>query len=208
MSHVAFNEWHIIPNAIDKKTCKKIIALGKSKFAPGLTNVHLENKEDTGLIFDSGLDQSKRKSEVVWLKNIDWIKDLIVPHLASANEAAGWKYDIIGLEALQLTRYKKDGFYTWHSDGRGCHMSAQTYGEDPNPYVRKLSMTVLLNDNYTGGGFEFVAYNQTAHVVTAPEMGGTGSIVIFPAYQEHRVAPIIKGIRYSLVAWFIGPPFK
>ncbi|SVA64284.1 uncharacterized protein METZ01_LOCUS117138 [marine metagenome] len=133
---------------------------------------------------------------------------MIVPHLASANEAAGWKYDVIGNEALQLTRYKKGGHYTWHADGRGCHMSAQTYGEDPNPYVRKLSMTVLLNDNYEGGEFEFCSYNRTDYQITAPNIGGAGSIIVFPSAQEHRVAPVTKGTRYSLVAWFIGPPFR
>ena len=205
---IAFNEWHMIPNAIDEKTCKKIIALGKSKFAPGLTNVHMGKKEDTEVILESGLDQSTRKSDVVFMRNIKWISDAIVPHLASANEAAGWKYDIIGIEALQLTRYKKGGFYSWHSDGKGCHMSSNTYGGDPNKYVRKLSMTVLLNDNYTGGEFEFCSYGLQMHHHTTPEMGGTGSIVIFPSYMEHRVAPVTKGIRYSLVAWFLGPPFK
>jgi len=205
---ISFNEWHMIPNAIDEKTCKKIIALGKSQFAPGLTNVHIGKKEDKEMILESGLDHSTRKSDVVWIRNVQWISDAIVPHLASANESAGWKYDIIGIEALQLTRYKKGGFYTWHSDGKGCHLSGNTYAEDPNKYVRKLSMTVLLNDNYSGGEFEFCSYGQKTHHTTTPEMGGTGSIVVFPAWMEHRVAPITKGIRYSLVAWFLGPPFK
>ena len=34
-----------------------------------------------------------------------------------------------------------------------------------------------------------------------------GSIIVFPSFLQHRVAPITKGIRYSLVAWFLGPPF-
>jgi len=205
---ISFNEWHMIPNAIDEKTCKKIIALGKSRFAPGLTNVHMGKKEDTAPKHESGLDQSTRKSDVVFIRNIPWISEIIVPHLASANEAAGWKYDIIGIEALQLTRYKKGGFYSWHQDGSGCHLSGRTYGDDPNTYVRKLSMTVLLNDNYSGGAFEFCSYGQQMHHHTTPEIGGTGSIVVFPAWMEHRVAPLTKGIRYSLVAWFLGPPFK
>ena len=198
----------MIPNAIDEKTCKKIIALGKSRFAPGLTNVHVPVKEDTEVILESGLDQSTRKSDVVFLRNIKWISAEIVPHLAAANEKAGWKYDIIGIESLQLTRYKKGGFYNWHSDGKGCHLSSNTYGEDPNKYVRKLSMTILLNSNYSGGEFQFCSYRQREEVISTPEIGGTGTVIVFPSAMDHQVKPVTKGIRYSLVGWFLGPPFK
>ena len=30
----------------------------------------------------------------------------------------------------------------------------------------------------------------------------------FPSFIHHQVSPVTKGIRYSLVAWFLGPPFK
>jgi PKHD-type hydroxylase len=35
----------------------------------------------------------------------------------------------------------------------------------------------------------------------------TGSVIVFPSDTEHRVTPVTKGIRYSLVAWFLGPPY-
>ena len=34
-----------------------------------------------------------------------------------------------------------------------------------------------------------------------------GSVIVFPSSMEHRVAPVTKGIRYSVVCWFLGPPF-
>jgi hypothetical protein len=34
-----------------------------------------------------------------------------------------------------------------------------------------------------------------------------GSIVVFPSFVWHRVNPIIKGTRYSLVMWNLGRPF-
>ena len=154
------------------------------------------------------MDERARKSYICWLINIEWIKDLVVPHIGFANEKAGWKYNVIGVESLQLTRYKKGGFYSWHSDGKGCHLTAQTYGKDPNKYVRKLSMTILLNSNYSGGEFQFCSYRQLEQVVSTPEMGGTGSILVFPSAMDHQVKPVTKGTRYSLVVWFLGPPFK
>ena len=33
-----------------------------------------------------------------------------------------------------------------------------------------------------------------------------GDIIFFTSGMEHRVAPVTKGVRYSLVNWFVGPP--
>ena len=35
-----------------------------------------------------------------------------------------------------------------------------------------------------------------------------GLIALFPSYTMHRVTPVTKGTRYSLVAWVSGPAFK
>jgi PKHD-type hydroxylase len=35
-----------------------------------------------------------------------------------------------------------------------------------------------------------------------------GSIVVFPSFVWHRVCPVTKGTRYSLVIWNLGYPFK
>ena len=204
---ISFNEWHIIHEAIDRKTCKKIISLGKDSFKPAQADLHIESKEDKERINEYGVDKDTRVSDISWITNVKWVKDLIIPALASANVNAGWKYNVIGVESLQLTRYKKDGFYTWHSDGKGCHLSGRTYGKDPNPYVRKLSMTILLNDSYEGGEFQFASYNKKECMISTPEFSKVGSSVVFPSVMEHRVVPVKKGTRYSLVGWFIGPPF-
>ena len=34
-----------------------------------------------------------------------------------------------------------------------------------------------------------------------------GQMVIFPSETIHRVTPVTKGIRKSIVGWVIGPPF-
>ena len=35
-----------------------------------------------------------------------------------------------------------------------------------------------------------------------------GSIIVFPSFFTHRVAPVTKGTRLSLVAWVSGPLFR
>ena len=130
--------------------------------------------------------------------------------MEGANERSGWKYDITGAEDMQITRYKKGGFYYFHKDGKGDYLSA--YNKPDNEFmhghVRKLSMTVLLNDNYEGGEFQFATLNKEKCTINTPEFNKTGMIIVFPSDVEHRVAPVTKGIRYSLVTWFLGPPFK
>ena len=60
-------------------------------------------------------------------------------------------------------------------------------------------MSIILNSDFEGGDFQISGL--TTHALEE------GSIVVFPSFLEHRVAPVTKGIRYSLVVWFLGPPF-
>jgi PKHD-type hydroxylase len=32
--------------------------------------------------------------------------------------------------------------------------------------------------------------------------------VVFPSFEFHRVLPLRRGVRRSLVAWVGGPPFR
>jgi len=124
-----------------------------------------------------------------------------------ANQKSGWRLDIKAAESMQLTRYKKGGFYEFHKDGCADHLSA--YDNPGNPFmhghVRKISMSILLNDNFEGGAFEFASYNKEKCVIT-PIEAKAGDLIFFCSGMEHRVAPVTKGVRYSLVNWFLGPP--
>ena len=33
-----------------------------------------------------------------------------------------------------------------------------------------------------------------------------GTLIVFPSYLHHRVTPVTKGTRYSLVIWCLGMP--
>ena len=128
--------------------------------------------------------------------------------MEQANKEAGWRYEIKAAESCQITRYKKGGFYSFHRDGCGDHLSAYNNPQNSflHGYVRKLSMSVMLNDNFDGGAFEFASYSKGDCVIT-PIEASSGSVIFFPSSMEHRVSPVTKGTRYSLVTWFVGPPF-
>jgi len=206
------NEWFYFTDGLDKKTCNKIRNSAKGKWEKSGVNTKKDITDEeriTGAEPIPGIDKKIRISDIAWASD-QWIYDTIWPYMLQANERAGWKYDIRGAEDMQITRYKKGGFYNFHRDGRSDHLS--TYNipnkEFLHGHVRKLSMTVLLNDNYEGGEFQFATLNNEKCKIDTPKFNTTGSIVVFPSDMEHRVTPVTKGIRYSLVTWFLGPPFR
>ena len=193
------NEWYYFNNAIDDKTCKKIIRLGSGKFEDATVGQQEEKV----------VSRSTRTSSV-YFSNDQWLYDLIWPYMLEANELSGWKFDVKYCESVQVTKYKKGQFYNWHKDGHSDNLSS--YDMPNNGYmhgnVRKLSMTILLNDKYDGGSFQFANYVAGNAGITDPGISSLGSIIVFPSFVEHRVNPVTKGVRYSLVSWFLGPPFK
>jgi|TARA_B110001454_G_C12578184_1_gene374904 PKHD-type hydroxylase len=176
---------------ISHKNCQKLINLAKGNWSQATT-------------LDNSLDlDNVRKSDVVFV-NDQWVYDLIWPFMEVANENAGWKYDIVATQNCQVTKYTKDGFYSWHTDSLGSHNDVHT---DPDNKLlfgntRKLSMSILLNDDYEGGNFEFRGIGEEEECLE-----GEGSIIVFPSFSWHQVTPVTRGTRYSLVAWFVGPPF-
>ena len=35
-----------------------------------------------------------------------------------------------------------------------------------------------------------------------------GDIIVFPSFMLHRVKPVTKGVRKSIVIWVMGPKFR
>jgi PKHD-type hydroxylase len=98
-------------------------------------------------------------------------------------------------EPAQYTEYPTGGFYDWHIDSDvNCQHE---------PPVRKISMTCLLSNEseFEGGGLELMSEGKIAR----PKQG---QAIFFASFIRHRVVPISKGNRKSLVMWFGGPSFK
>ena len=71
------------------------------------------------------------------------------------------------------------------------------------PRVRKVSMTLLLNDpkEFKGGQFQIINEDRSVSLKK-------GYAVFFASFLRHRVTPVTKGNRKSFVMWFGGPPLK
>jgi PKHD-type hydroxylase len=103
--------------------------------------------------------------------------------------------DIRITENAQFTEYPEGGFYDWHMDC-DTHMEHE-------PPVRKISMTLLLNDpsEFEGGHLELGAPGKFGELKQ-------GHAICFASFINHRVQPVKRGLRQSLVVWFGGKPFR
>ena len=107
-----------------------------------------------------------------------------------------WHFDIVGLlEGVQYSiYYDNGGHYGWHIDmGSG-------FAEK-----RKISGVIQLSnpEEYEGGELQL---QMPLGEITAPK--DKGSLSLFPSYIRHRVTPVSKGVRKSLVVWASGPAFR
>jgi PKHD-type hydroxylase len=135
--------------------------------------------------------------------HISWIPFSKMPEMYKTIEQLMLKTNAnhFGFENMQLTEpaqyteYPEGGFYDWHTD------NDVTMAHEPP--VRKISMTLLLSSEseFEGGGLELMDENK----VVRPKQG---QAIFFASFIRHRVVPIKKGIRKSLVMWFGGTPLR
>jgi len=200
--NLKYNYW-FFKKALSSKICDDILEVGKKlQRQKAVTG---NNNKATKQV------QKIRKSNVAWL-NDHWIYKEIQPYVQTANVNAGWNYEWDFSESCQFTEYNKNQFYNWHYDSweepYNSPEDIKIHGK-----IRKLSVTVSLSDpeKYKGGQLEFsIRNNKDGKIknIKCKEILPRGSIVVFPSYVWHRVTPVTKGTRYSLVIWNLGYPFK
>lgn len=150
-------------------------------------------------IGDNEIDAKLRATKVFWLPRTEQFKHTyhkIAEMVTNANTNS-FRFKLKAFrEKIQYTVYKSDfkGHYSWHLD-LGINYTN-----------RKLSIIVQLSDpnEYEGGDLQI--WVDRAEPVTVEKEKGT--VIIFPSYLLHRVTPVTKGTRRSLVTWIDGPVFR
>ena len=214
------NYYYYFKSALSPKLCDEIINYGKQhKANMAITGGSEgdENKKADGTLKKSVIKniQKKRKSDIVWM-NDNWIYKEVHPLIHEANRNAGWNFDWDWSESCQYTKYGVGQYYGWHCDSWEVPYNKP---DDKNSHgkIRKLSVTISLNDpdEYDGGNLEFDFRNQIdweknkkARIKSCAEIRPRGSVIVFPSFCWHRVAPVTRGTRYSLVIWNLGYPFR
>ena len=208
------NYYYYFKSALTPKFCDELIKYGISQQEQlALTGGQTEKVNKGKPLDDKDIIDLKKKrdSNIVWL-NDRWIYKEIQPFIHQANRLAGWNFDWDFSESCQFTKYKLNQFYDWHCDSWEAPY-ANPDNKNINGKIRKLSVTCSLSDpkDYKGGELEFDFRNKEngkSAIKKCMEILPRGSIVVFPSFVWHRVKPVTKGTRYSLVIWNLGYPFK
>ena len=144
-----------------------------------------------------GLDTKKRVTTISWIpfKEMEPMYNQVNQFIQQANLNHFGFGDIQITEQAQFTEYPEGGFYDWHMD---CDVNMAH-----EPPVRKISMTLLLNhpSEFEGGDLELMSPGKFKKLEQ-------GHAVMFASFLNHRVAPVTRGVRQSLVMWFGGKPFR
>jgi len=217
------NYYYFFQSALSPRICNDILKYGKMQQSTmAETGNAIDIKKNKGRLDKKDIKniQKKRKSDVVWMDD-RWIYDQIQPYVHKANKDAGWNFEWDWSEPCQFTKYGVGQYYGWHCDSWNEPYDKPksidgTYPPDHGK-IRKLSVTVSLVDpsEYEGGNLEFdfrnsidTEWKKGKTTKECAEIRPRGSIIVFPSFVWHRVTPVTKGTRYSLVMWNLGYPFK
>jgi PKHD-type hydroxylase len=144
-----------------------------------------------------GIDTNKRTTTISWIpfKEMSHMYEDLNRFIQRANLNHFGFGNIQITEPAQFTEYPEGGFYDWHMD---CEVNMKH-----EPPVRKISMTILLNheSQFEGGELELITPGKKTKLTQ-------GNAITFASFLNHRVAPVTRGVRQSLVVWFGGTPFR
>lgn len=95
------------------------------------------------------------------------------------------------IEGPQFLRYDVGDYYDAHNDSENI-----VDNKLKRVAERDISLLLYLNDDFEGGELEFTLLGLTIK----PK---AGMLIAFPSYLEfeHKVHPVKKGTRYTIVSW-------
>lgn len=141
-------------------------------------------------------DREKRRSKSTRVKDTN-LDDIIETIIRSINIEAKWNFELTALEEMECIRYDVGDYFKWHLDEADWSPGRRKFN-----LMRKLSYTVLLNDEFTGGELDLFTTRDVPINLKKKQ------IIVFHSDILHQVRPVTSGTRYSLVGWIQGPPWR
>ena len=145
---------------------------------------------------DPNIINENRKSRIRYIPHDDrssWVFDKLKQFIVESNKTA-WNFDLYSIiDSLQHSEYVEGNFCNFHMDiGNGTNH-------------RKISVIVQLSDpsEYDGGDLEVWSEGKFEFL---PK--DKGCIFVFPSFILHRVTPVTRGMRKSLVIYAGGGAYK
>ena len=171
---------------------------------PHITPTQILTKQ--GIQHDKSFRDNKSVAIPVW----NWYAGMIWHYIMRVNQH-NFQYDItcFGDDMIEFMSYDKGGHYKWHHDHTLYNYSKDTESIEQSydmqhQFNRKISFSLLLNDDYEGGELQILKH--PSGLTKVPKKAGT--LVIFDSNCYHRVTPVKKGRRDVLVGWVIGPRWR
>lgn len=194
------NNYFILEEAVTNRFCDHVIEYGK--YLKEQVATTWGYNPDTLSDYDRKELEKTRKSKITWMSD-NWMYREIQPVIHEVNALAGWNFQWSMTESFQFTKYEgnQKQHYDWHTDSGDA---------DDNGLTRKISASLILanDDEYEGGDFQICIPNPNQNKIINIKLKQKGTMIFFPSFVWHRVVPVTKGTRYSLVCWSKGNLFK
>ena len=177
------------PNVLSGDECRRLIQLPLPKTEAAVDVRESARPDKT----DSRVDYEYRRTKIKPIPpdpEHAWIFHRLGNLVKQVNQHA-FHFQLNDLMSIDVLEYDPDGYFDWHLDiGSGIFST------------RKLSLVTFLTppDEYEGGDLCFMDRG-------APLKLSQGTTAIFPSYLLHKVEPVTRGTRYTLVSWAHGPSF-
>lgn len=189
-----YTQWSGENRFLSPPECEALIRLGES-IPLGPASVGNPSNHRV----DSGVRQVSMRA-LNFEEECEWLFQRIVQRAKWANEAH-YGFDLVGLvEPPQFLRYTEAegtqpaGHYDWHQDFGAEAMAC-----------RKLSLVINLSRPQDYAGCRLTLMTHEEFQIPYREQGDA---VAFPSWTPHCVTPLDRGIRYALVCWIHGPPYR
>lgn len=138
-----------------------------------------------------------RVTDVAWIQPVEgskWIFDKMNSLIGRINFDK-FQMQLDRFDGFQYSKYEPGAHYDWHVD---------TTNSPRSGLFRKLSLVLFLSDPAEYKGGELLLNNngnQENSMSLKPEMG---DLIVFYSHVPHKVVPVSKGLRLTLVTWALG----
>lgn len=164
---------------------------------------------------DEAIKNNYRNSDVCFIENntnleFEMFNDKIIDTAEKVNSQV-FNLELTSTMDPQYTIYNETMHFDWHPDGPFGVLDARGLNCIPNHLQwRKLTCVTMLNDEdtYEGGDFQIFSPSTSPENCIHTIRLDAGSMIFFPSYTAHRVTPVTRGTRKTLVHWFCGPRWR
>jgi len=181
---------HIVPDFLNEDECRSWVDYLKDRPHHALPRVDPHRSTPDKLVY---LFDENRITDQVSLGDRREDMHEIVRRAYDECIIPEFKRTFAWFEYVQILRYTTGGRYMFHADSERYNNDTREWFKSQD---RDVSLLIYLNEEYTGGGLDFVFFNYSYQ----PKRG---DLVFFPSDHRycHWAQTVTSGVRYAVVSW-------